>query len=125
MASSSSVQIRFQGGPGRIGAACDAYADQLLAGLGALAQAAAARGETAMRTDARWTDRTTDARNGLTGEAVERGDAYVIAFYGLMDYTIYLELAHAGRFAIIRPTIDALGPEIVADVAALLGGSAH
>jgi hypothetical protein len=33
-----------------------------------------------------------------------------------MEYFIYLELAHGGRFAIIGPTIDIYGPRIMDDI---------
>jgi len=65
--------------------------------------------------NASWTDRTGNARQGLHGY-VEDFSSDVVALYlsygAGIDYSIYLELAHNGRYAIIIPTFEAHYAEI-------------
>lgn len=118
--------IRITTTSNTIPAQCAAFGDRLSAGLGALCEEEAQRGQDAMRTGRSWTDRTGHARDSLTGSYERTGDVHVISFYTTNeDYGLILELAHAGRFAIIRPTADRLAPEVIARAAALIGGSAR
>lgn len=65
-----------------------------------------------MKTTAKWTDRTGNARNGL-GTAVEwvPKERHTIRLFHRMWYGIFLETRWAGRFAIILPTIQQFGPD--------------
>ena len=72
-----------------------------------------------MRTNAPWTDRTGNARNGLRA----RHDAqpmvsHELVLYHTMPYGIWLEVRWSGRYAIIAPTIQAIGPDVMERVAA-------
>lgn len=60
-----------------------------------------------------WTDRTGAARQRLTGTPQTTDNGYRIRLAHGVDYGIWLELAHEKRFAIIEPTIQAEGPEIM------------
>jgi hypothetical protein len=64
----------------------------------------AARSETWMRTNARWTDRTTNARNGLfaTVDELDRNSWMMILSHSV-SYGIWLEVANSGQYAIVRP----------------------
>lgn len=66
----------------------------------------AARSETWMRTNARWTDRTTNARNGLFAvvDPLER-DAWLLVLSHSVPYGIWLEVANSGQYAIVRPAL--------------------
>jgi hypothetical protein len=84
-----------------------------------------------MKAGAPWNDRTTHARQGLTGKA----DGTDIYLFGIMFYNPYLELGTENedgseRMAarpIIEPTMMATAPEYFSDagelVMALLGGA--
>lgn len=65
-----------------------------------------------MKTNARWKDRTGNARNGLS---VEVGwvpmKSHSIRLFHRMWYGIFLETRWAGRYAIILPTIQVFGPD--------------
>lgn len=66
-----------------------------------------------MQREARWTDRTGDARSSLFSALIHearRTVGILVSHGSLIDYGIWLELAHAGRFAIIAPTVDEWGP---------------
>lgn len=68
------------------------------------------------RAGAPWTDRTGNARSGLFG-AVEKGKGRVTIYLShgeRIDYGVYLELNHAGRFAIIWPTITDNADKVMA-----------
>lgn len=79
----------------------------------------AADAETYMRTNARWTDNTGNARAGLF--ATPGGEPMVIrdiVFHHTMDYGYWLEVRWSGRYAIIGPTMFHYAPIIAANVAA-------
>jgi hypothetical protein len=68
----------------------------------------ALRAETYARLNAPWTDRTGNARSGLTAEADNSGSGnlhYEINIYHKMPYGIWLEVRWSGRYAIIVPTV--------------------
>lgn len=53
-----------------------------------------------------WTDRTTNARNGLSVQAyheTKRRHGFVL--YHRVPYGIWLEVSNGGRYAIIGPTL--------------------
>lgn len=74
-----------------------------------------------MKINAGWTDRTGNARQTLSAqvEAISR-DMMEIILAGGVDYFIWLELANAGRFAIIGPALDYFGPLLWADLRRIL-----
>lgn len=77
--------------------------------------------ETKMRSGARWTDRTGNARSGLFA----RHDAqpmvkHELVLYGAMPYSIWLEVRWSGKYAIIGPTMLELTPQMSADLAAAI-----
>ncbi len=59
------------------------------------------------KTNRNWKDRTNLARNGLTGSSETRGTTVRVAIAHSPFYGVYLELANAGRYAIIEPTARA------------------
>lgn len=83
------------------------------------------RVEAAAKKDAPWTDRTTNARNGLKAEAVKLGaNSFAIILSHSVDYGIYLELPHTheradgstytiGPNPIIMPTINKYAPKVM------------
>ncbi|MBT9137203.1 MAG: hypothetical protein DDT34_02290 [Firmicutes bacterium] len=62
--------------------------------------------------NAPWQDRSSNARNGLFGTVEVRGDVIYIRVAHSMEYGIFLELANDGRFAILKPTVDASTTEV-------------
>ena len=61
-----------------------------------------------------WTDRTTNARNGLKAEAVKvDSNTFAIILSHAVNYGIWLERANEERFAIIMPTIRLYAPKVV------------
>jgi hypothetical protein len=63
------------------------------------------RSETRMRTGARWTDRTTNARSSLFAKATSTGTHHELLVSHGVSYGIYLETRFSGRYAIVQPEI--------------------
>lgn len=83
------------------------FLERKKAGLYALLQNWAGLLEEYAKTQAPWTDRTGHARQGLHGGVDVQGDQQVLYLSHGVDYGIWLELAHGGNYAIVRPTVDA------------------
>ena len=66
--------------------------------------------------NARWTDRTGNARSGLFGTAEAEFARELVVIYlshGTdIDYGVYLETRYGGRYAIIMRTIERHLPEL-------------
>lgn len=120
------IQIRWTAPLSAIEEGCDDYGDRIHGALTDLCAEEAQRGQDAMRTGRDWTDRSGHARDSLTGSSERRGDTHVIALYTTNeDYGLVLELARAGRYAVIRPTFHAMEPIVMQRAAGLIGGSAR
>lgn len=73
-----------------------------------MVQALSGPAESYMKENASWTDRTANARNGLAANADIQGTG-LFTRVGLtlshgVSYGIWLELANAGKYAIVGPT---------------------
>lgn len=77
--------------------------------------------ENYMKTHAPWTDRTTNARNGLAARYTgsEKGVHEMVLFHQV-DYGIWLEVKDDGKYAIILPTIQEMGPRVMKDLVNIL-----
>lgn len=73
----------------------------------------ATRGEATMRKNAKWTDRTTNARNGLHTATAHSAKKHTITFAHGVSYGIWLEVRFAGRYAVIMPSVNTTGRELM------------
>jgi hypothetical protein len=74
------------------------------------------KGVSEMRTNAKWSDRTGNARNGL-GATVYDTDKYIdLVFYHRVPYGVFLEVRWSGKYAIIGPTMASVAPRLAAMV---------
>lgn len=79
-----------------------------------LANTEAARLESYMKLNRPWTDRTGMAKATLkTSVSQPSKDKIRITLAHGVDYGIWLELAHGKNWAIIGPTINQEGPEVI------------
>jgi hypothetical protein len=77
--------------------------------------------EATAKTNAKWTDRTSNARNGLNASVEVLGKhTYALTLAGGVKYQIWLEVRFAGKYAIIMPTIRAYAPLVFASFNRLL-----
>ena len=64
--------------------------------------------------NAKWRDQTGAARSGLrTVTEWEPRKRHAIVLFHSVTYGIWLEVRFAGRYAIILPTIQVMGPEVM------------
>lgn len=90
--------------------------------LKVLAEYFADRAESYAKEKAPWKDQTGLARQTLHAESnVSPVQMEIILAHG-MPYGIWLEVRWGGRYAIILPTIESVGPEVMAGLRALFAG---
>lgn len=106
--------------PTRLADAVDEYARNVADAVFDLVEMFQADLVSAAQEDASWTDRTANARQGLSSAVTRSGDTIELVLFHLMEYGIWLEVAHDGTYAIIMPTIDRMAPVLLAQVDQLL-----
>jgi hypothetical protein len=87
--------------------------------LVAFAEALAESIEAHMKDTAPWQNRTGNARRSLFTALIHeaRQTVGILLSHGsLIDYSVFLEFAHAGQFAILAPTVDVFAPRFFAGV---------
>lgn len=95
----------------------DDYVRRIRAGVWFIAQKWAPQIEAWMKHNAPWTDRTGNARQLLWARARQlTADMVEIVMAHGVVYGVFLELRHAGAYAIINPALDHFAPRIWADV---------
>lgn len=77
------------------------------------AQSMAPEVENYMKLNAPWTDQTSNARNGLAARAYQEGNDIGIVMFHQVSYGVFLETRWGGKYSIIRPTIDVMGPRVM------------
>lgn len=73
----------------------------------------ATRGESYMRKSARWRDQTSNARNGLHTSTLHTTKQHTIVFAHGVNYGIWLEVRWAGKYAVILPSVQKTGAEVM------------
>lgn len=77
-----------------------------------------------MRIHAPWDDQTGNARGGLFAQSgsenAGKGQTKFIVLYHTMPYGIWLELKQSGKYAIILPTVESHGPQVMKSINAAL-----
>lgn len=91
------------------------------AAIGLYADAASDKLESTAKKDALWTDRTGQSRQTIKGGKQWEGDKCNVYVAGNTRYFPYLELCNDKEYAILKPTIDKLSPEILKGMNNLLG----
>lgn len=86
--------------------------DRINRGIAAAFEYQAPRSTARMRTGARWTDRTGNARSGLFTATKHEGGKHTLLLSQGVSYGIYLETRFSGRYAIVRPEIRLAADDI-------------
>jgi hypothetical protein len=96
---------------------CEAFTKTILSSY-------AVKAEQYAKEEAKWKDRTGDARKLLKGEAYYRPgvDMGIILAHGV-EYGQWLETANDGKYAILKPTLDHFLPDAKADLTREFGGN--
>jgi hypothetical protein len=90
------------------------WRERLLAAIEKVCTIVAARMQATAQDTAPWTDRTGNARQGLTARFMRLGTVFVLVLFHTMDYGKWLELANNGRYAVILKTMQAEYPRLMA-----------
>lgn len=99
-----------------------AFGEKFLRAALAVGQLIAAEAEAYAKAHAPWTDRSSQARQGLTGVALQLGaTAVAIVLYHQAAHGKWLEIAMQTRYAIILPTLVQMYPRVMAAVRAAFG----
>lgn len=86
----------------------------------AAASRTAPQAEGWMRSNARWIDRTGNARNGLRATTQISTNQVAVVLSHSVPYGIWLEVRWSGRYAIIEPAINEFAPRMIALVGRLV-----
>ena len=89
-------------------------AERVMRAAWVTAQSMAPAVENYMKNEAPWKDQTGNARAGLQARAFKEGDSIGIDLNHSVPYGVYLEAKWSGRYAIIQPTVDHMGPIVMA-----------
>lgn len=73
-----------------------------------------------MKTNAKWKDRTGNARQTLSGHAAHAATWHEIKLYGGMPYQIWLEVRWAGRYAVIGSAVKHQGMALMSRLQGLV-----
>lgn len=73
----------------------------------------ATRAMSQMKSEARWTDRTSAARNGLMAQRFNAEDGASLVLWHSVPYGIWLEVRWSGKYAIVGPTLNDIAPKVL------------
>lgn len=96
------------------------FADDVDKAVGAVMDYEAPQVQNYARENATWTDQTGNARNGLFAQPYSGDKTRGIVLYHTMPYGIWLEVRWSGRYQIIVPTIEVMGPQVMRNLTGLL-----
>lgn len=73
--------------------------------------------------NAPWTDDTGNARAGLFAKArpINGGESFELLLAGSVPYQIWLEVRWSGKYAIIMPTLNVVGAQMISHIADRIG----
>lgn len=73
-----------------------------------------------MKNNAKWRDRTGNARATLAAHGIHAPKYHELHLYGGMPYQIFLETRWAGRYAIIGPAVKSQGQALMKQLRSLI-----
>lgn len=103
-----------------IGPIIDIMAASVVQNIANAMEEGKAQVESHAQANAPWSDITGRARQGLKADISIEGGEVVLTLSHSVDYGYWLELIQQGKFAIIMPTLEALGPEILKNAGAVV-----
>lgn len=113
----------FYWSSGRLEANLATFETRVQLTVSALVDFEAARSEGQMKTEARWTDRTSAARTGLHATTFNEYRAWTLVLAHAVNYGIWLETRNDfhGKYAIILPVLIDAGNRLMANLEGLFG----
>ena len=98
-----------------------AYEYKMRAAIYILADTGAKLMESWAKENAPWTDRTSNARQGIKGQAYWNSDTIIVTLSHSVNYGIWLELANHRNYAILEKSINAEKDTLIQNYKKLLG----
>lgn len=89
------------------------YKEQVRLGLRVYGETVAKDFESYAKENRPWTDRTSNARQGLTGYCNDTEKGVEVCIAHTVEYGPFLEYAHEKRFAILEPTVRLKSAEVL------------
>lgn len=105
MASGSGVSATFEFKPGSLRANMKRFDGDVNALVAGVVDFQGTKAVAWMKVNAKWKDRTGNARQTLSGHGEHAFDYHLIKLYGGMPYQIWLEVRWSGKYAIIGPAV--------------------
>jgi ethanolamine utilization microcompartment shell protein EutL len=81
----------------------------------------AAEAEQIAKAEAKWTDRTGDARKLLKGYVIDDGETLGVGLAHRVEYGPYLERDGDGKNAVLKPTVESIRTEFMAKAREFFG----
>jgi len=91
----------------------DRFYKKKMAGVQGVGTIISAKAATKSKADHPWKNQTHHAEQGLYGKFRWEGTQGIIEHGHRVDYGVWLELAHDGKYAILEKTLNELKPEFV------------
>lgn len=109
------MTITWQGSPEQLETAALAYLERIDDRIGQAIGQITELIQSEARASAPWTDRSGDARAGLSAAGLvdlAARDIVTIYLFHTVEYGPFLERARGGKYAVIMPTLERLTPQI-------------
>jgi hypothetical protein len=106
--------------PSKLADQLKGYGERLLRAIHALMDVYGSRLVTYAMANAPWTDRTSNARQGLSSRVIDETSTITLVLFHTMFYGIYLETKSGGRWGIIVETLENQYPNLMSALEALV-----
>lgn len=93
--------------------ALKAFDENALAAVHLILRYWVAQSMSMMKSGARWTDNTGNARQGLMARDFPDGEGGSLVLWHSMPYGIWLEVRWHGKYAIVGPVMDQIAPRVL------------
>lgn len=110
----------FEFKPGKIGVNLKRFDYDVNALVAGVVDFQGTRAVAWMKTNAKWKDRTGNARQTLSGHGEHTSESHTIFLYGGVPYQIWLEVRFAGKFAVIGPAVKYHGLALMKRLASIV-----
>lgn len=108
-------------GMGELIASTAALEPRTKAAVAAVGQMLAPKIEAWAKANGPWTDRTGQARQGLTAISEAAADLVTVYLFHTADHGKWLEIANGGRYRVIIPALEAHYSEAMALIRSVIG----
>lgn len=116
----TAMRLNWEKPPSELAGRVADYRERLLNAIRSLMDVYGGRLTEWAQSNAPWTDRTGNARQGLSHELEEDGSRFTLILFHSMSYGIWLEIRWSGRWSIIMKAINYHYPLLMSALAGLV-----